>query len=68
MTEWFKQDLATLVAGAATSIAQSGLRIVLVLVAGHVAVRFLHLALGRLEEVLVRERGSSSSPVPPASA
>jgi len=54
MTEWFKQDLATLAAGAATSIAQSGLRIVLVLVAGHVAVRFLHLALGRLEEVLVR--------------
>jgi small conductance mechanosensitive channel len=54
MTELFKQDLAALALSAGTSIAQSGFRILLVLVAGYLAVRFLGVALGRLEEMLVR--------------
>jgi small conductance mechanosensitive channel len=54
MTELFKQDVAALVVSAGTSFAQSAFRIVLVLVAGYVAVRFLHVAMRRLEDVLVR--------------
>jgi small-conductance mechanosensitive channel len=65
MTELFKQDVAALVLSASTSIAQSGLRIVLVLVAGYVAVRFLHLAMRRLEDVLIRA-GERSELVPGA--
>jgi moderate conductance mechanosensitive channel len=54
MTELFRQDFAALAVNAGTSIAQSGLRILLVLVAGYVAVRFLRSALRRLEAVLIR--------------
>jgi len=54
MRELFKQDLAALTVSAGTTIAQSGLRILLVLLAGYLAVRFLGVALGRLEDVLVR--------------
>jgi len=54
MPEFFKQDITTLALSATTAIMQSGLRIVLVLLAGYVSVRFLRVALRRLEEVLVR--------------
>jgi len=54
MTELLKQDVAALVVSAGTSVARSGLRIVLLLVAGYVAVRFLRIATRRLEEVLIR--------------
>jgi small conductance mechanosensitive channel len=54
MTELLRQDITMLLASTGTAIAKSGLRIVLVLVAGYVAVRFLRTALRRLEEVLIR--------------
>jgi small conductance mechanosensitive channel len=54
MTELFRQDIAALAVSAATSMARSGLRILLVLVAGYVAVRFLRIALARLQGVLIR--------------
>jgi small conductance mechanosensitive channel len=54
MTELFKQDVTALIVSASTSVAQSGLRIALVLVGGYVAVRFLHVAMRRLENVLIR--------------
>jgi small-conductance mechanosensitive channel len=53
MTEFFRQDLVALTVSTGTSIAQSGLRIVLVLLAGYVSVRFLRIAVRRLEEVLI---------------
>lgn len=52
--EWFRQDLGTLALSTGTLIAQTGLRILLVLLAGYVGVRFLHTAVRRLEEVLIR--------------
>jgi small conductance mechanosensitive channel len=54
MTELFRQDVTMLLASTGTAIAKSGLRIVLVLVAGYLAVRFLRIALRRLEEILIR--------------
>jgi moderate conductance mechanosensitive channel len=54
MTELLRQDIATLLAGAGAAVAKSGLRIALVLLAGYVAVRFLRVALRRLEHVLIR--------------
>ena len=54
MTELFRQDVAALFVSAGTSIATSGLRIALVLLAGYVSVRFLRVALRRLEDVLIR--------------
>jgi small conductance mechanosensitive channel len=54
MTELLRQDVVALAMSTGTSIAKSGLRIVLVLLAGYVAVRFLRVALRRLEEVLIR--------------
>lgn len=54
MTELFRQDLTTLAVSTGTSIGKSGARIVLVLLAGYVAVRFLRVGVGRLEEVLIR--------------
>lgn len=54
MTALFKQDVGALIVSAGTSIAQSGLRILLVLVAGYVAVRFLRMGMRRLEEILIR--------------
>jgi small conductance mechanosensitive channel len=54
MTELVKQDVTTLAMTAGIAIAQSGLRIVTVLVVGYLAVRFLRIALHRLEEMLVR--------------
>jgi len=54
MTELLRQDLAAMALSTATSMAQAVLRIVLVLIAGYVSVRFLGVALGRLETMLVR--------------
>jgi moderate conductance mechanosensitive channel len=65
MTELFKQDIAALIVSATTSVAQAGLRIVLVLVAGYVAVRFLHVAMRRLEDMMIRA-GERSELVPGA--
>ena len=64
MTELFKQDIAALVLSASTSVAQSGLRIVLVLVGGYVAVRFLRVAMRRLEDVL-KEAGAAPGDMTP---
>jgi moderate conductance mechanosensitive channel len=65
MTEWFRQDLAPLALSTGTSIAQSGLRILLVLLAGYVSVRFLRIAVRRLEELLIRA-GEKTELVPGA--
>ena len=54
MTELLREDVRTLALRAATSIAQSGLRILLVLLIGYVAVRVLRAAVRRLEEILIR--------------
>jgi small conductance mechanosensitive channel len=54
MPEFFKQDITTLALSATTAIMQAGIRILLVLLAGYVSVRFLRVALRRLEEVLIR--------------
>jgi small conductance mechanosensitive channel len=54
MTELFKQDLTALAVSTGTSVAQSGVRILLVLLIGYVSVRFLGVALGRLEQMLIR--------------
>jgi small conductance mechanosensitive channel len=54
-----------LAVSAGTSIAQSGLRILLALAAGYVAVRFLRIAMRRLEEVLIRA-GEKTEPAPGA--
>lgn len=55
MTEFLSRyDLAALAATTATSIAQSTLRIVLIVIAGYVTVRALGVALGRLEGMLIR--------------
>jgi small conductance mechanosensitive channel len=54
MTELFRQDVAALFVSAGTSIAKSGLRISLVLLASYVSVRFLRVAVRRLEDVLIR--------------
>jgi small conductance mechanosensitive channel len=54
MPEFFKQDITTLALSATTAIMQSGIRILLVLLAGYASVRFLRVALRRLEEVLIR--------------
>lgn len=65
MTELFKQDFAALAANAGAAAAQSGLRILLVLLAGYLAVRFLEVGLRRLEEILIRA-GEKTEPVPGA--
>jgi small conductance mechanosensitive channel len=54
MTELLKQDFAGLAVAAGTTIASSGLRILLVVIAGYVAVRSLRAALRRLEEMLIK--------------
>jgi small conductance mechanosensitive channel len=54
MTAWFGQDVSALAVSTALSIARSGFRILLVLVAGYMAVRFLHIAMRRLEQALIR--------------
>jgi moderate conductance mechanosensitive channel len=54
MTELFRQDVAAMALTTATSIAQAVLRILLVLIAGYVSVRFLGVAVGRLERMLIR--------------
>ena len=53
MTELFTQDLVALAMSTGTSMAQSGLRILLVLLAGYASVRFLRIAVRQLEEVLI---------------
>jgi small conductance mechanosensitive channel len=65
MAELFRQDTAVLLVGVATSIAQAGLRILLVLVAGYLSVRFLRVAQRRLEDVLVLA-GEKTEQVPGA--
>jgi small conductance mechanosensitive channel len=54
VSELLREDVATLAVRAATASAQAGLRIILVLLAGYLAVRFLRLGVVRLEEVLIR--------------
>lgn len=54
MMDLFKHDVSTLAMTTGVVIAQSGLRILLVLLAGLVAIRFLRIALRHLEEMLVR--------------
>ena len=49
-----RQDFAVLAVTTGTAIAQSGFRILLALVAGYIAVRFLRAAMRRLEDVLIR--------------
>src|SRR5688572_22824415 len=49
-----RQDFAPFAMSVGTAIAQSGFRIVLALVAGYVAVRFLRIGMRRLEQVLIR--------------
>jgi moderate conductance mechanosensitive channel len=49
-----RQDFAVLAVTTGTAIAQSGFRILLALVAGYIAVRFLRVAMRRLEDVLIR--------------
>lgn len=53
MTEFFSQDLTLLAASAATAVASAALRILLALVVGSVAVRFLRVGRRRLEETLI---------------
>jgi small conductance mechanosensitive channel len=54
MKELLKQDLQALAVSTGSAAAQAGFRILLALVAGYVAVRFLRLAMRRLEDVLIR--------------
>jgi small conductance mechanosensitive channel len=54
MIEFFKQDVSAAVMTLGVVIAQSSLRILVVLVIGYLAVRFLRIALRHLEEMLVR--------------
>jgi moderate conductance mechanosensitive channel len=65
MTELFRPDITTLLEGAGITVAKSGFRIALVLIAAYLGVRFLRIALRRLEEVLVRT-GERSEVVPGA--
>ena len=65
MSDIFKQDLAALVLSLGASTAQAGVRIVLMLVGGYLAVRLLRAALGRLEDLLVRT-GARTELVPGA--
>lgn len=62
MADVFSQDLAALALTMGTSIAESGLRILVVLAGGFVAVRFLRVGVRRLEELLVRA-GEKTEPV-----
>jgi small conductance mechanosensitive channel len=48
------QDITTVAVSTGSAIAQAGIRILLVLVAGYVGVRFLRVAMRRLEDVLIR--------------
>lgn len=52
--ELLRQDVAAVAVATGTAIAQSGLRILLALVAGYVAVRLLRAAMHRLEYALIR--------------
>ncbi|HKZ05775.1 MAG TPA: mechanosensitive ion channel family protein [Methylomirabilota bacterium] len=65
MSDIFKQDFAALVLSLGASTAQAGVRIVLMLVGGYLAVRLLRAALGRLEDLLVRT-GARTELVPGA--
>jgi small conductance mechanosensitive channel len=62
MKELLGHDLAALSVSAGAAIAQSGLRILLVLIAGYVSVRLFRVGLRRLEDVLVRA-GEKTEPV-----
>lgn len=59
MSTWFTPDVGALAVSTATAVAAAGARILLVVLAGFVAVRFLRVALRRLQEILIRtgERG-----------
>jgi small conductance mechanosensitive channel len=52
--ELLRQDFGVIAVSVGTAIAQSGFRILLALVAGYVAVRFLRIGMRRLEQVLIR--------------
>jgi small conductance mechanosensitive channel len=62
MTDLIQQDFTTAATTMGIALAQSGLRILLVLVAGYIAVRFLRLGLGRLEAALIKA-GEKTEPV-----
>jgi small conductance mechanosensitive channel len=65
MTELFKQDFAVLAMNAGASVAQGGLRILFVLLAGYVLVRSVRIGLARLEAMLIRA-GEKTELVPGA--
>lgn len=65
MTGISMQELAPLLLAAARSLAKSGLRIVLIMLAGYVGVRLLRVAFHRLEAVIVRA-GEATETVPGA--
>jgi small conductance mechanosensitive channel len=52
--ELLRENVAALAVTTGTAIARSGLRILLALVAGYVAVRLLRVGMRRLEDVLIR--------------
>jgi small conductance mechanosensitive channel len=52
--EFFTHDVSTSVMSAGIAIAQSGLRLLLIVLAGFLAARFLRIAMRHLEEMLVR--------------
>lgn len=65
MTGISMQELTPLLLAAATSLAKSGFRIVLIILAGYVGVRLLRVAFHRLEAVIVRA-GEATETVPGA--
>ena len=65
MEDLMRYDYASMLESAGTQIAQAGLRIVLILIAGYIGARILRAALGRLQEVLVRA-GERAETVPGA--
>ena len=65
MTGISMQELAPLLLAAGTSLAKSGFRIALIILAGYVGVRLLRVAFRRLEAVIVRA-GEATETVPGA--
>ncbi len=65
MTGISMQELTPLLLAAATSLAKSGFRIALIILAGYVGVRLLRVAFRRLEAVVVRA-GEATETVPGA--
>jgi moderate conductance mechanosensitive channel len=65
MSDLFRSDLRQLLLPLAAQSAQSALRIALVLLAAYLAIRFVKVALGRLESLLIAA-GARGEPVPGA--